>query len=194
MRICCTKCTAFSVVQMSLSIQEHVAHQGIIHKPFSTMVQHLRRRYAKYPRTQPAARKLSRLLARLYDPFTTRGGGAILPSPFPFAGSGGTLNPPFAAPFVVPAPTCVKVPLLNHRSSSASLFLFNSALAFGSTNSKPCTGVNAILLAVPAVPTPLLRSPCALNTVAFPAPCPKPRRLLAGPPKGVTAPQPVALA
>src|SRR5271168_3772028 len=119
------------------------------------------------------------------------GGGPIFPAPvstFLFGGNGGgPIEPLLVLP---PVATCVNVPPLNHLSSSAFLFLLNSACIFGSTSSRPCTGVNESEDAVPAPapnvePTPEARSPLPRKSIPAPAPWPKPRRDDADPPTGV---------
>src|SRR5689334_9531966 len=90
------------------------------------------------------------------------------------AGNAGTLNTEFdsagLATGAEPPPTCVKVPLANHRSSSAFRFLSISSFAFGLTSSRPWNGVNDITDVVPAPPpadpTPAARKPWPWRTVA----------------------------
>lgn len=109
---------------------------------------------------------------KLHYRFRGSGGGPILPSPvstFFCGGIGGTLKPPLSfweeLLLLWLPPTCVKVPDLNHRSSSALRLRLNSACTLGSTSSSPYTGVKAMVLAVPLppseVPMPEERRPFA---------------------------------
>ncbi|CRK45711.1 hypothetical protein BN1723_001054, partial [Verticillium longisporum] len=116
---------------------------------------------------------------------------------FLLGGWPGFLKPP---PLVSAPPTWVKVPPLNHRSSSALRFLLSSACILGSTSSRPCTGVNASDDATPVPvppsdePTPDVRRPLPRRSMLEAPAWPNPRKDEAAPPSDEAAPQPLFLA